>query len=146
MQLRRFPLLLAPIGIAIAGLGSSYLVPLDNDAIQYTKGSVDDAVSRLQTRIDKGEVKLKHDDEYGYLRSVLKELSVPVSSQVLVFSKTSFQAPRIAPRMPRALYFNDSTAVGFVRTGDVLEITALDPKQGIIFYTLDQNPAGPPAV
>lgn len=144
MQLRRLLLLLAPIGIAIAGLGSSYLVPLDNDAIQYTKGAVDDAVSRLQTRIDKGEVKLVHDTQYGYLRSVLKELSVPVSSQVLVFSKTSFQAPRIAPRMPRALYFNDTTAVGFVRTGDVLELTALDPKQGIIFYTLDQYPAGRP--
>ena len=37
------------------------------------------------------------DDDFGYLRAVLKELNVPLESQVLVFSKTSFQAPRIAP-------------------------------------------------
>lgn len=136
---KRKLLVLAPIGLAVAGLSGSYIVPLDNEAIQYTKGAVDDAVLRLQTRLDKGEVKLKHEDEHGYLRSVLKELSVPLSSQVLVFSKTSFQAPRIAPRTPRALYFNDNVAIGFVRTGDVLEIATLDPKQGIIFYTLDQE-------
>jgi len=144
VKLHRLLFLLAPLGLGIAGLGSSYLVPLDNDAIQYTKGAVDDVVSSLQTRMDKGEVKLVHDDEYGYLRSVLKELSIPANSQVLVFSKTSFQAPRIAPRMPRALYFNDRTAVGFVKAGDVLEVAALDPKQGVIFYTLDQDPARRP--
>jgi hypothetical protein len=142
--MRKLLLLFACLGIALAGLGGSYIVPLDNDAIRYTACAVDDAVSRLQARIDKGEVKLKFEDEYGYLRSVLKELGVPVSSQVLVFSKTSFQAPRIGPRMPRALYFNDDMAVGFVRTGDVLELAALDPRQGIIFYTLDQSPASHP--
>jgi hypothetical protein len=144
MRLLKFLVLFAPIGIAIPGLASSDLIPLADDAIQYTKGVVDDDVSRLQTRIDKGEVKLKREDQYGYLRSVLTELGVPVSSQVLVFSKTSFQAPKIEPRMPRALYFNQSTAVGFVRTGDVLEVASLDPKQGIIFYTLDQAAEGSP--
>jgi hypothetical protein len=144
VKLRKLLWALLPVGIAIAGLRGSYLVPLDNDAIQYTKGTVDDVVSRLQARIDKGEVTLKHEDEFGYLRSVLNELQVPASSQVLVFSKTSFQAPRIAPRTPRALYFNDNVAVGFVRTGDVLEFAALDPKQGVIFYTLYQGPASHP--
>ncbi len=141
---RKFLFLLAPISIAIAGLSSSYLVPLDHDAIQYQKGAIDDVVTRLQTRLDSGKATLKHEDEYGYLRSVLKELSVPVSSQVLVFSKTSFQASRIGPRTPRALYFNDNIAIGYVRTGDVLELAALDPKQGIIFYTLDQGQTSHP--
>jgi hypothetical protein len=144
MQRRKLLLLLIPAGIAIAGLSSSYIVPLDNPAIQYVQGPVDDVVSRLQKRMDKGEVRLKYEDEFGYLRSVLQELTVPAESQVLVFSKTSFQAPRIAPRTPRALYFNDSVAVGFVRTGDVLEFAALDPKQGIMFYTLDQERTGHP--
>jgi hypothetical protein len=31
--------------------------------------------------------------------------------------------------------------VGFVRGGDVLEVTAQDPKQGTIFYTIDQDPS-----
>jgi hypothetical protein len=67
-----------------------------------------------------------------------------VSSQVLVFSKTSFQAPRIGPNNPRAIYFNDTVSVGWVRTGPVLELVAHDPKQGAIFYTLEQEPKGTP--
>ena len=78
------------------------------------------------------------------MESVLKALDVPTESQVLVFSKTSFQASRIVPRLPRALYFNDHVSVGFVRGGDVLEIASVDPKQGVIFYTLDQQPAEKP--
>jgi hypothetical protein len=135
---------IVPVGLAIAGLSGSYLVPIDHEAIQYSKAPVDDAVARLQKRIDSGEVKLKSDDTFGYLRSVLQALGVSESSQVLVFSKTSFQAPRIAPRTPRALYFNDKVEVGFVRTGEVLEFASLDPKLGVVFYTLDQEPTAHP--
>jgi hypothetical protein len=125
--------------VALAGLSGSYVVPLDNEAIQYATRPVDDPVARLQKKIASGDVKLNFSDEHGYLDSVLKALNVPVESQVLVFSKTSFQAPRISPRMPRALYFNDDVSVGFVRGGDVVEVAAHDPKQGVIFYTLDQE-------
>ena len=41
--------------------------------------------------------------------------------------------------MPRALYYNDRVSVGFVRGGDVLEIASHDPKQGVVFYTVDQE-------
>jgi hypothetical protein len=124
---------------AIAGFSASDMLPLDDDAIQYTSGPVDDPVNALQQRLDKGEVKLAYEGSMGYLRSVLEALNISTASQVLVFSKTSFQAPRIAPRTPRALYFKDDAAVGFVRTGDVLELAALDTKQGIHFYTLSQE-------
>ena len=125
--------------IAFAGLDGSHVLPAEHDTIQYTKAPVTDTVSQLQTRLENGSARLAYDAEFGYLPALLKELKLPLSSQVLVFSKTSFQAPRIAPRTPRALYFNDDVAVGFVRGGDVLELTAADPKQGIIFYTLDQE-------
>jgi hypothetical protein len=125
--------------VALAGLGGSYIVPLDHEAIQYVKHPVDDPIARLQKQIDSAQVRLNYDDEHGYLKAVLRALDVPVESQVLVFSKTSFQAPKIAPRMPRALYFNDRVSVGFVRGGDVVEIAAIDPKQGTVFYTLDQE-------
>ena len=131
---------------AIAGFGSSDILSLDDDAIQYTSGSADDPVNALQQRIDKGEVKLAYDESMGYLRSVLEALKVSTTSQILVFSKTSFQAPRIGPRTPRALYFKDNVAVGFVRTGDVLEFAALDSKQGAHFYTLDQEQAEHPKI
>jgi hypothetical protein len=132
------------VAVGLAGLGGSYVIPLDNEAIQYTTRPVDDPISRLQKDIDGGKLRLNYDDTQGYLASVLRALDVPQESQVLVFSKTSFQAPRIGPRMPRALYFNDRVSVGFVRGGDVLEIAAQDPKQGIIFYTLDQERVSKP--
>ncbi len=48
-------------------------------------------------------------------QTTLPVLGVPVESQVLVFSKTSFQLQRIAPATPRALYFNDSVYAGLRR-------------------------------
>jgi hypothetical protein len=130
--------------LAMAGLGGSYVVPLDHNAIQYGSRPFDDPVAKLQQRVIAGQVKLEFAAGRGYLGSMLKALDVPVESQVLVFSKTSFQAPRIAPRLPRAIYFNDSVSVAWVRGGDVLEFAAVDPKQGLVFYTLDQREAAKP--
>jgi mono/diheme cytochrome c family protein len=113
-------------------------------AISYQRVTGDDPVARLDQRLERGEVTLKSDGPSGYLTAVLEALGVPVVSQVLVFSKTSFQAPRINPKNPRAIYFNDTVAVGWVRGGDVLEFVAHDPRQGNVFYTLSQTAAGPP--
>src|SRR4051794_19090925 len=79
---------------------------IDRPPVNYTKATPKNRVSELQERIDKGLTKLAFDDEHGYLKAVLGELKIPLSSQVLVFSKTSFQAKRIGPKTPRALYFN----------------------------------------
>jgi len=89
---------------------------------------------------------LNYVPDLGYLPSILNLLHIGISSQVLVFSKTSFQASRISPRTPRALYFNDSTSVGFVRGGDVVEIATVDPTAGVVFYTLDQEEAAHPRI
>ena len=113
-------------------------IPLDHAAIDYDNRPQDDAITRLQKRLDDGEVKLAYDPNHGgYLVSLLKALHVNVDSQMLVFSKTSFQATKISPKAPRALYFNDELEVGSVHGGDVLEIIAFDRKQGVNFYTLD---------
>ena len=93
----------------------------------------------LQRKLLEGNAKLGYDERHGYLPAILKALDLPVASQVLVFSKTSFQAPRISPRMARAIYFNDDVYVGWVPGGDVVEIAAVDPALGIIFYTLGQD-------
>src|SRR5215472_6764885 len=99
---------------ALAQLEGSYVLPIENDAIQYAKQSLSDPVSQLQQRIQTGKAKLEYDPDYGYLPAMLRNLQAPISSQVLVFSKTSFQAARISPRMPRALYINDRVSVGWV--------------------------------
>jgi hypothetical protein len=112
--------------------------------IDYLKAPVHDPVAKLQARLDKGEIRLEREGDCGYLGSVLNYLDVPVSSQVLVFSKTSFQRSRISPKTPRAIYFNDSVYVGYVKGGDVLEFSSVDPRQGAIFYTLEQYSGEPP--
>ena len=91
----------------LAGLSGSYVLPLDHEAIQYETTPVTDVASRLQQRIDRGEVTLRFDPEWGYLPAVLDALKVSRTSQMVVFTKTSLQAPRISPRNPRAIYFND---------------------------------------
>jgi hypothetical protein len=110
----------------------------DHPAIRYDQARVADRAAGLNQKLDRGELKLDYrEDGLGYLPSLLEHLGVNPDSQALVFSKTSFQAGKISPRNPRAIYFNDDVAVGWVRGGEGLEIAALDAKQGIIFYTLD---------
>jgi hypothetical protein len=124
-------------GLAVAaGIEETTYVPYDHPAIQYVERPPNDAVARLQKQIDSGAVKLEYTPGFGYLPSLLKNLGIHVDTQMLVFSKTSFQSVKISPRAPRALYFNDEVAVGSVQDGDVLELVAQDPQQGDNFYTL----------
>jgi hypothetical protein len=112
--------------------------------INYSQSAADNPVSRLQQRLDAGRVRLEYEPTFGHLRSLLRELRVPVSSQMLVFSKTSFQRQRISPQTPRAVYFGDEAYVGYCRHGEVIEVTAVDPRLGAVFYTLSQEPADRP--
>lgn len=118
----------------------------EGEPISYLTADVNDSVARLAKKIDSGTISLAHDEQYGYLPAVLEALDVPVSSQTLVFSKTSLQLQKISPRRPRAIYFNDDVYVGYCQQGDVLELAATDPKQGAIFYTLDQTESERPLV
>jgi hypothetical protein len=113
--------------------------------VAYMTATPNDPVARLNQRLRSGELTLEAEPTRGYLRALLAALNVPIESQVLVFSKTSFQAPRITPQNPRALYFNDQVAVGWVRGGEVLELASQDPALGTVFYTLAQpgTDAGP---
>ncbi len=120
-------------------------IPYDHAAIEYPTRTPDDAITRLQNKIDSGAVKLDFDAKWGYLPSLLKQLGINTDSQMLVFSKTSFQGPKISPKKPRAVYFNDNAAVGFVPEGDLMEFAATDPTQGVVFYTLDREKTDKPS-
>jgi hypothetical protein len=114
-------------------------IPFSDAPINYRSDDLTDPVARLQQQIDQGKASLQYEPEHGYLKSVLKLLQVPVDSQALVFSKTSFQYPKISPEHPRALYFNDDVYVGSVHEGKAVEIVSFDPMQGAIFYLLDER-------
>jgi hypothetical protein len=104
------------------------------------------AVERLQAALNRGEVTLEFENEFGYLRSVLSALNIPLSSQALVFSRTSLAQQFISPGVPRAIYFADDVYVGFVRNGLPLEFAAMGSDQRPAFFSLDQQAAERPQI
>jgi hypothetical protein len=102
-----------------------------------SEAPLSDPVSRLARELERGDARLDFRVPGGYLPSLLEHLDINVDSQTLVFSKTSFQHAIINPQNPRAVYFNDETAVGTVPGGDVHELLALEPTQGMVFYSLN---------
>lgn len=135
---------LAVAGVVSAQFADSFVASRDNPAIAYSTGAVSDRVASLNQRILDGKARLTFEGRGGYLRSVLDALEVPVESQVATFARNSFQADLIGLDNPRTLYFSDSVAVGWVRGADLLEVAAQDPRQGAIFYTIEQKPADRP--
>jgi hypothetical protein len=133
----------SPVRAQIAVRNQGY-VPFSDAPINYRSNDLHDPVANLQERLDAGQATLAFDDRQGYLKSVLEQLNIPVSSQTLVFSKTSFQYKKITPQTPRALYFNDDVYIGFVHDGKALEVVSFDPVQGAIFYLLDAHKAEKP--
>jgi hypothetical protein len=113
-----------------------------NPLHQYETRAVDDRFSRFLSAWDAGQKpEIDTSGDLAFLRSLLKELDVPVSSQMLVFTATSLQKGLISARNPRALYFNDDTYVGFVPRGRI-EVISLDPELGSIFYIFDRLQPG----
>src|SRR5437588_12852982 len=107
-----------PTRILICAL--AVLIPAAGWAIRQQKDS--NLATDLTEKIQTDKIVLNYDEDYGYLRSVLKELNVPVSSQSLVFSKSSFQLSQISPQTPRAIYFNDDVYIGWVNHGQFIEV------------------------
>lgn len=147
----RFALLLASIpvvalsfslGASLHGVGSDVEIvsrAAISSANQSHARTASDPINRLQAQLDAGTVTLSHDTLTGYLQSVLRALKIPVSSQGLVFSRTSLQTDLIATWSPRALYFNDDVYIGYVQGSEFLEIATIHPTEGAAFYTLEQE-------
>lgn len=110
--------------------------------VNYSHATPQNVITGLQRALDAGEKKWEYAEDFGYLLPLLKDLKIPVSSQMLPFSKTSLQRHLIGPDRPRALYFNDDAYVGYVQDG-MLELMVTDASLGMVFYTLKQAPAKP---
>ncbi len=118
----------------------------EHPAIEYAVRPTADAVAALNARLDAGTATLTFEPASGYLRSLLEALDVPAASQMLVLSRTGVQRAFTSPGNPRALYYNEAVAVGYIRHAPFLEVIAHDPRQGAVFYTLDQRQAARPAL
>ena len=126
--------------VVSAQLAGSIIDP-NHPAIRYA-GESNDRVAQLNRKLRGGEVSLQFEERTGYLKSLLAALDIPIESQVALFSGTSLQARIINARNPRTIFFNDSTAVGWM-AGGLIEVASLDPKQGAIFYLLPQQTTPP---
>jgi len=129
----------AILGASFAAAAQVYEdnLPLEHTAIRYRNEPADDPVARLARDLDSGKMELEFEPASSYLPSVLDRLGVSPDSQTLVFSKTSVQESRISPRTPRAIYFGDDVAIAYVPGADAIELAAVDPTKGVVFYSLD---------
>lgn len=120
-------------------------LPIAHSAIGYDAGPSADVVATLARQVEQGAVTLTRSGDRGYLPALLDQLHVAADSQLLVFSKTSFQADRISPGHPRAIYFNDEVAIGYVPGAVGLEVAAIDPTRGPVFYAVAPGASGQPS-
>ena len=134
----------APLDAQRAG---AFMGSANDPAIRYSTAPLNNAVVEVNKKLQDGTAQLTFEGRSGFLRSALEALQIPVDSQLLVFSRASLQGRRINEQNPRALFFNDRVALGWVRGGDVIEVAAHDESAGVVFYTLEQRAdatAGPP--
>lgn len=130
-------LLAAPL--VCSALGPRQSSDFVGEPLHYEQPRTSDPVARLTQRLASNEWKATWDPEKGWLPAMFDSLEIPRSSQVLVFSKTSFQNRLISPARPRAIYFADDIYIAWIPGAPFVEVTSIDPVQGPTFYTLDQR-------
>ena len=140
------PVVVAGLGFtAVLAQGTGVFLARDHVAIQYSSRPPREAIVTLNESIANGKVSLAFEPQpRGYLASVLKALDISPSSQTLVFSENSLQRAHISKAAPRAIYFNDTVAVAWAKGAETIEATALDPTQGVHFYSIPQARSAKP--
>jgi len=128
----------------LGGIAVGALVAAGTALLSATSNTKQDPISQLDRKLETGKASLEYAGEWGYLSSMLKQLDINTDSQILVFSKTSFQQDLISAAKPRALYFNDDIVIGAVQDAKVFEAVALDPTDGLQFFSLDQKKTSKP--
>lgn len=111
--------------------------------VAYSRAADSNAVAAFMNNLQRGAVTLQYAAPRGYLDSLLEALDIPASSQLLVFSRTSLQAPFISSTTPRAIYFNDHTYVAWVQGSEYLEILTIDGDRGPVFFSVRNSPGKP---
>lgn len=137
------------IAVAVPGFATQHYkdtLPADHPAVQYRDRPVNDRVAALAREFtDAQSIAGEPRGLREYLPALLKRFTISVDSQMLVFSKTSLQAAHISPARPRALYFTDDVVAAYVPGATTMELAAVDPHIGPVFYTLSVDARGTPA-
>ena len=142
--------LVAIVSLSAAAMGQLTERPLAgalaHPTIGYYTRPAHDLIAELNRRVEDGTARIPFDETTGYLRPVLDALRVPADSQMLVMSKTGVQGLYTGPANPRAIFFNDAVTVGYIRGAPLLELAVQDPRQGVLFYTIEQKPQARPVI
>lgn len=109
---------------------------LDAEPHRYFEREATDRFTRRMEHLGSERMPLDRSGELAFVKSLLKALEIPESSQLLVFSNTSLQLSLINPSNPRALYFNDDLYLGWVPGGKI-EVATIDAELGAVFYIFD---------
>lgn len=102
----------------------------------YYEGTAQDPASILFRQIQAGKKQPDTSSGRNYFLWLLRELQVPVESQLLVVSKTGLQRKVVSPATPRAMFFNDQTAITWIQDG-MIEVQSFDAGRGPVFYILE---------
>ena len=134
-KMRRIQPILCALVVLLAGAaGAADVEMFEQSPMNYSATAPHESVTRLQAQW--GDTGPAGNSDRDLVAGLLRELQIPVESQVVVFSRTSFQRRRISPERPRTLYFSDDAYIGWVPAG-LVEVVAIDPQLGPVFYTLD---------
>ena len=124
------------VGVLGSALASEWEPDLDSEPHRYFQRTAVDRFSRRIPELAAGGLPLDRSSERAFLKSLLRALDIPESSQLLVFSNTSLQLSLINPDNPRALYFSDDLYLGYVPGGKI-EVATIDAELGAVFYIFD---------
>lgn len=105
----------------------------DQSPHDYWTAAMKDPMTQLLARVERQEIVLDEKPGLALVRRLLRELDIPVESQVLVFSRTSLQRGSVSPANPRAIFFNEETYLGWMPGGRI-EIASSDPERGAVFF------------
>jgi hypothetical protein len=139
---------MAAWGMAVAGQAVSSPQALtsllhEHPAIGYTSSPASALVAEASRRLQAGA---SYDSRRGYLAAALEAFDIPVSSQLLLFSKTGVQQALTGPQNPRAFYFNDRVIVTHVPGAEFMEVAVHERSGGARFYTVPQDPTVKPVL
>ncbi len=120
-------------------------LPFGQPPINYWLGDSQDVIALLQRRIEDEQQDFPFDALSGYLPALLRELKIPVESQLLLYASASPHRSHINAERPRAIYFNDDVSVAWHPGSVLLEFAAQDSHKGTTFYTLTNRADAKPA-
>ncbi len=137
-----WPLLLAlpALLVSLAPAQAQLIYDTEYPQMGYGKNPPTDPYSRLMKALAaKGEKIPYQAGRNGYLEGLLQALGIDLSSQMLVFSKSSLKQRFISPQTPRSMFFTDEVYVTFVPGSRSLEVAAMDPVLGPVFFDVSQD-------